>query len=212
MLRISLFLASLFPTLVFAQANVEAGINNIGGLIKTFNDSVVRNLAALCLTAAVAAFFAGIVQYIWGKRNGSAEKTKLGADFMLWGLVALFVMFSVWGIVKYAQGVFGIQNKTDIEIPQIRFTEGNTSSGSQNTNPLPTGVNNSNPCNGASDIGKSCNNGDGMCVQNSGGAFSCLSRSSLCSGKTEGASCADNRGKCVQQVGMNTQLTCQPNN
>jgi hypothetical protein len=40
---------------------------------------------------------------------------------MMWGLIGLFVMFSVWGIVKFAQGVFGIQGDNVITVPNLRF-------------------------------------------------------------------------------------------
>ena len=117
------------PTLVFAQdgaAQINKGFDTFGGIITRFTQTIVRSLATLFATAAMVAFFYGIVQFIWGSRDGDATKAKNGKNFMLWGLIALFVMFSVWGIINYAQGIFGIAGKNTIVIPQIELGNGKT--------------------------------------------------------------------------------------
>ncbi len=114
------------PLLVSAQSasNVTQGINTVGGIVNTFTNSIVKSLATLFATAAMAAFFYGIVQYIWGIREGVAANIEKGQKFMVWGLIALFVMFSVWGIVQYAQNIFGIQGQNTIVIPSINIQPG----------------------------------------------------------------------------------------
>ncbi len=114
------------------------GFTTLGGLVSTFTKSIVGALAVLCLTLGVVAFFWGIVQYIWGLRAGDATKEKNGRNFMLWGLIALFVMFSVWGIVRYAQRIFGIEGKTVIMIPDIRFEGGSGGGKRTDVDGLPT--------------------------------------------------------------------------
>ena len=117
------------PTLVFAQdgaTQINRGLGTFSGIITTFTQTIVRSLATLFATAAMVAFFFGIVQFIWGSRDGDATKAKNGKNFMLWGLIALFVMFSVWGIVNYAQRIFGIQGQNTIIIPQIELGNGKT--------------------------------------------------------------------------------------
>ncbi len=137
------FTASLLvvPAVVFAQS-VTGGLVSIGGIVDTFTKTVVRALASLMLTSAVAVFFFGIVQYIWGLRQGDAVKTKVGNNFMVWGLVALFVMFSVWGIIRYAQGIFGVTD-TKMTIPSFIFGESardkqNASQALPNAQPCPS--------------------------------------------------------------------------
>jgi hypothetical protein len=71
------------------------------------------------------AFLYGMVQYIFGLRQGNGEQTKKGNTFMVWGLVALFVMFSYVGIIWLAQSFFGIQGMND---PVRLFTGGLQSS------------------------------------------------------------------------------------
>ncbi|MEI6811062.1 MAG: thrombospondin type 3 repeat-containing protein, partial [Candidatus Nomurabacteria bacterium] len=86
------------------------------------------------------AFFFGIVQFIWSARQGSEGKgIQKGTQFMKWGLIALFVMFSVWGIVKFAQGVFGIQGDNTIIVPSLSFQQSGVN-GAGGTNVTTGGV------------------------------------------------------------------------
>lgn len=122
-----LILTILSPLSVFA-AQGDPGITDFSGLgdfINNIKKNVVVNLSALFLTTAVVAFFYGVINYIIAIRNGDSDGTKSGRNFMLWGLIALFVMFSVWGIVTFAQKTLGIAGVTTIEIPSIVFKTGN---------------------------------------------------------------------------------------
>lgn len=113
-------------TLVSAQnagvTAVTGGFANFGTAVNSFTDNIVTALGGLFMTGAVVVFFMGIVQYIWGLREGNADKVSKGNQFMLWGLVALFVMFSVYGIVKLVQTILlPGQDNTTITIPKLRF-------------------------------------------------------------------------------------------
>ncbi len=114
---------------VSAQTGVEGGFRSLESLINTFSQTVVVAFGSLLMAGAVVIFFMGIVQYIWGLRSGDAGKAKVGSNFMLWGLVGLFVMFSVYGIVRLAQGIFfNNQDITTITIPKIKFDNGGSTS------------------------------------------------------------------------------------
>lgn len=132
------------PLIVSAQGiNATQGLVTLGGLVNTFTNTIVKSVAYLLAALAMVAFFYGIVQFIWGSREGKADVMTNGKKFMLWGLVALFVMFSVWGIVRYFQNVFGVQGNT-ITIPSI---QGGSSGGSlQNgSNPYSVSPTQTNP-------------------------------------------------------------------
>src|SRR5574343_1075994 len=121
-------LTTLFSLPIFVYAaDAAQGFNTLGGLVNTFTNTIVKSLATLFATAAMAAFFYGIVEYIWGFREGQQEVITRGQTFMGWSIIALFVMFSVWGIVKYAQGIFGISNQSTIVITSIQLGNGNNS-------------------------------------------------------------------------------------
>jgi len=38
---------------------------------------------------------------------------------MIWGLVALFVMVSVWGLVRFIGDAVGVDQGGDIEVPTV---------------------------------------------------------------------------------------------
>ncbi len=125
-----LSLAALLLTPYYTFAASNAGFEGLNTLIRSFADGVVRSTGYMMFTLAVVAFFWGIVQFIWSARQGSdgKENTK-GKQFMLWGLIALFVMFSVWGIIKFAQGVFKIQGDNTIIVPDLNFKSSTSQTG-----------------------------------------------------------------------------------
>ena len=143
--RIFIFTAIIATPLVASAAvgaDPSAGISSIGRLIQTFNDTVVKSLSTLFASLAMVAFFYGIVEYIWGIRDAKPEKISNGQRFMTWGLVALFVMFSVWGIIKYGQRIFGIDGGGQITVPSLQVGSGlNTPSDNGIITTIPTGGN-----------------------------------------------------------------------
>ena len=69
----------------------------------------------LIIGLAVVAFFWGLVRYIFAGAKGSAA----GKNIMVWGLIALFVMVSIWGIITMAQGALGIQGSAVPTFPRV---------------------------------------------------------------------------------------------
>ncbi len=140
--------ALLFSSLAHAQTSQDllGGIGTLDELITTFNTTVVKSLGTLFLSLGVVAFFFGVVQYIWGIREGNEKKATDGKQFMIWGLVGLFVMFSVYGIIKFGQSIiFGNKDVNIIDIPTIRINGSGNTSGSPSTNPLVPSNNSGSP-------------------------------------------------------------------
>ncbi len=61
---------------------------------------IVQSLIPLLIAVALVAFFWGLVRYVF---SGGGENHAEGRSVMIAGLVALFVMVSVWGIIRLAQ-------------------------------------------------------------------------------------------------------------
>jgi len=55
------------------------------------------------LALAVAFFFYGIVRNMMGMANKTPEKQKEFSDAMVWGIIIIFVMVSLWGIIAILQ-------------------------------------------------------------------------------------------------------------
>ncbi|MCX6712958.1 MAG: hypothetical protein NTY66_01985 [Candidatus Vogelbacteria bacterium] len=68
---------------------------NIISQVKVLLNSVVPIL----MTIALLYFIWGLIQYIRAAAGGNAAEEKQGKAIMIWGVVALFVMASVWGLV-----------------------------------------------------------------------------------------------------------------
>jgi len=79
---------------------------------------LVGALVPILITMALVAFFWGLVKYLWGTK-GSKEEAANAKNLMIWGLVSLFVMVSVWGIVRLAQDALGIQQNADVRSPRV---------------------------------------------------------------------------------------------
>ncbi len=169
------------PLVVSAQGvtDLNNGISALGGVFNTITTTVLKSLAGLFATAAMAIFFFGIAQYIFGARAGDAKKIEDGNRFMRWGLVALFVMFSVWGIITYVQNIFGIKGQNTIIIPTIDFMRGsgNNSPSSNSANiGLPSAVSRvvGDDCYSKS-VGQACTGSGytGTCGVSDAGVFAC---------------------------------------
>lgn len=85
-------------------------IARITGLL----DSVLPLLFIL----ATIVFLWGVILYITA--GGDEEKRKEGRNYIIYGLIGLFVMVAVWGIVNVLIGFFfPLGLPTTLEIPRI---------------------------------------------------------------------------------------------
>jgi hypothetical protein len=107
--------------LTFSPFYAFAEDATLKSIVSTFTSVVVQSIMGLFVATATAVFFYGIFRYIWGIREGDETKVRAGNQLIIWGLVSLFVMTSAWGIVKYAQNIFGIDTKTTIVIPNANL-------------------------------------------------------------------------------------------
>ncbi|MFC1720806.1 hypothetical protein ACFL0K_00960 [Patescibacteria group bacterium] len=69
----------------------------------------------IVMTVALIGFFYGLAQYIF-KADEDKEK---GKSIMIYGILALFVMVAVWGLVEVVANTFGVQTGGTITLPRI---------------------------------------------------------------------------------------------
>ncbi|MFA7285485.1 MAG: hypothetical protein WC011_01395 [Candidatus Paceibacterota bacterium] len=120
----NLFLVLFFTLIVFspylANAQGTGGGCNLSAnpkfnnlvdyVICIINTAVVPFIFALALVL----FLYGVMQYVLNEADeGKREK---GKQFMVWGIIALTVMVSVWGLVAILGGTFGLNISI---IPQV---------------------------------------------------------------------------------------------
>ena len=100
--------------LVFLVPQVSfAAFDKIKGLLKDFK-SLLDLIIPITFALALIFFFWGLAQFI---RSVSDKTIEEGKNRMKWGIVALFVMVSIWGIIKYIGDSVGIE--TGVKSTQV---------------------------------------------------------------------------------------------
>ena len=79
--------------------------------------ALVNYAIGLAVGVAVLAFFYGLIKYMYSSKGG--EDAKKNYQIMVYGVIAIFVMLSVFGIVKLLQNTFGVGSQTQIPPPSI---------------------------------------------------------------------------------------------
>ena len=92
-------------------------INDFESLIKTIVENIFNPLVGLILTLALVYFLWGIVKYL--QSVGDETKRQEGIKMMTYGIIALFVMVSVWGLVKVLKKTFPLDYDTPTRPPII---------------------------------------------------------------------------------------------
>ena len=67
-------------------------------------ESVLRRSIGILFVLATVVFLWGVIQYVIA--GGDEDKIKTAKDYIVWGLVGLFVMLTMWGIVYAVTGLF----------------------------------------------------------------------------------------------------------
>lgn len=105
-----------FGLLLSPLAAFAATANTIQDVLQNLG-SIVRILTPMVVSFALLGFFWGLALYIFGTSDDTKRKKGLG--IMIWGIVALFVMFSIFGIVNVLQKGLGI-GPGSIQTPKIQ--------------------------------------------------------------------------------------------
>ncbi len=98
----------LTPAMALAATNLQNVLRTFGDLINTATPIVVA--------LALLAFFWGLAMYIWGDK-GEEGAGGNGRNLMIWGIIGLFVMVSVWGLVNVLATTFSIDQGSGPLLP-----------------------------------------------------------------------------------------------
>ena len=74
--------------------------------------SVLNVVVPLLIAVAVVIFLYGVIKYITA--GGDEEKRKESRNVMIYGIVGLFVMVAVWGLVNVLISTFGLETTVPI--------------------------------------------------------------------------------------------------
>ena len=114
--RTGLFISAFLPIITRAEDAIDISTRLLGQ-IKDIIDVSIPIVVGL----AVLAFFWGIVRYIWSQGGeGKIEAKRV----MLYSLVALFIMVSLYGIIALAQSTFGVGGTNNFTAPRVNTGDG----------------------------------------------------------------------------------------
>jgi NADH:ubiquinone oxidoreductase subunit 6 (subunit J) len=88
---------------------------SVGALLAKINIYILNPVIILGFVVATIVFFYGIVKFIRTADSDTAREE--GKKTILYGIVGLFIMFSVFGIVNVVLKTFDIPNQTKGVIP-----------------------------------------------------------------------------------------------
>ncbi|MAZ67200.1 hypothetical protein CL652_00290 [bacterium] len=108
--KIALFVGvvSFVPATANAQVTLAHTLAQISGLI--------NGLIPIVLAIAVLLFFWGLAMYMFNANN--TEKRSEGINIMFMGIIAIFVMVSLWGIIRILQQTFKVDQAKPI-VPEV---------------------------------------------------------------------------------------------
>lgn len=99
--QILFLVAFLSPLFVQAQT--------IGAMIGALS-TLVLSVLPLAFGISVVAFFWGVAKYIFSA--GSDKATEEGRRIILGGIIGIFVISAIWGIIRFLQAQFGFTQNT----------------------------------------------------------------------------------------------------
>jgi len=96
-LFVTFFSAIALPVLAATPKDFKDLVNN------TLITGILKPLVPFLIGLAVVMFIYGVLILIFSE---GGEKSKEGKQYMLWGIVGIFVMVSVWGLVNILISTF----------------------------------------------------------------------------------------------------------
>jgi len=96
LVKIAAFSVMIVPVVAFAQANDLLGNIN----------RVLLSVIPVLMVLATVVFLWGVVMYVIA--GGDEEKLGRAKGYIVTGIIGLFVMVAVWGIVQALAGTLGL--------------------------------------------------------------------------------------------------------
>ena len=118
-------LSLLFLVLVSVPAVsvLAASPKDFKGVVNLIIEGILQPLVPFLIGLAVVVFIYGVLLLMLSE---GGEKKEEGKQYMLWGIIGIFVMVSVWGLVAIVSNTFKLdtnQNKQiEMNVPDIQVT------------------------------------------------------------------------------------------
>ena len=122
---IALAAVLLLPVVSYAETCTEPGIppdctpadtTDFKSLVSNITTGILAPLIPLIIGLAVVVFLWGVLRFIVAA--GDVKKREEGRNFIIWGLIGITIMLSIWGLVKILTDTLNLDN-TAPAIPQL---------------------------------------------------------------------------------------------
>lgn len=91
-------------------------MKNLGEVVKMFTDLGMKIIPFLGVVAFLV-FVLGVGRFI--RAAGNERELKESKNLLIWGIIGLFVLTTIWGIMVFLRSEFGWNSP--VGIPQINF-------------------------------------------------------------------------------------------
>ncbi len=95
--KITLTVAAVTPLFAFAADAMS---------ILQMTQDILNFIIPILMILATVVFLWGVITYITA--GGDEEKASSGRTYIIWGLIGLFAMVAVWGVVRALVNTFGV--------------------------------------------------------------------------------------------------------
>ena len=81
-------------------------MNEADKILSRVNEYIINPLIGLMFSLALAYFIWGVISFI--HHSADPSKRKEGLDHIIWGLVGIFIMVSVYGLIRLVGNTLGM--------------------------------------------------------------------------------------------------------
>lgn len=94
-----------------------ASAATLADLLKTVSD-LINMIVPILIALAIVYFLWGVVSYLMAPGGVAKDEAR---NHMIWGVIAIAVMVSVWGLVGILRSTFNIEDNTAITPATVKF-------------------------------------------------------------------------------------------
>ena len=111
----------IYGSLLFTPVFAFAALENVKAIIDQLKN-ILGILIPMAFGLAVLYFFYGIAKYVLAA--GDPKAAGEGKSIMIYGVIAIAVMASIWGLVAWLQTTLGVDKINSVPVPTITGTGG----------------------------------------------------------------------------------------
>ncbi len=109
-------LRQLFYEYIFIPIAHAAEPSNMTELMARINKQVINPLILVLFALAFVQFTIGLFKFFQAKNGKGEDSLEDGKRHMLWGVIGMAIMVSVFGIMGFITGTLGLGNSVDNSI------------------------------------------------------------------------------------------------